>query len=104
VAILSASIHRALDDHATLPPALISQVPLDNVTFVGNDQLRAVLLRTTATPEDIEAAMLVNAEARLRALKLMFLLLTGLGMLAFVPAGRLQNCRFDDEPPQSGKT
>lgn len=89
VAVLSANIQRALVDHPTIQPELISQVPLDNVTFLGNDQLRDLLSRTTATPEQVEAAMVINSDARLRALKLTFLLLTGLGLLAFVPAGRL---------------
>jgi predicted MFS family arabinose efflux permease len=98
VAVLAANIERALVDHPAIPPALISQVPLDNVRFVGNDQLLAVMSRTTATPEQVNAALEINAEARLRAMKLTFLLLTGLGMLAFVPAGRLPNYRSDAGP------
>ena len=65
------------------------KVDLDNVTFVSNDRLLEMMSRTTATPEQVEAALQINADARLRALKLTFLLLTGLGLLAFVPAGRL---------------
>lgn len=57
------------------------------------------LSRTTATPEQVEAAMVINPDARLRALKLTFLLLTGLGLLAFVPAGRLP----DRSVPQPGR-
>ena len=92
VGILSANIARALIDHPTIPAHLISQVDLDNVRFVSNDRLLEMMSRTTATPDEVEAALLVNADARLRALKLTFLLLTGLGLLALVPAGlaRLQ--------------
>jgi hypothetical protein len=45
--------------------------------------------RTPATPDQVAAALQINADARLRALKLTFLLLAVLGLLAFVPAGRL---------------
>ena len=89
IGILSANIQRALVDHPTIPPGLISKVDLDNVTFVSNDRLLEMMSRTSATPEQVEAALQINADARLRALKLTFLLLTGLCLLAFVPAGRL---------------
>lgn len=51
--------------------------------------------RTTATPEQVDAAPQINADARLRALKVTFLLLTGLGLLAFATAGRLPDYRPD---------
>jgi hypothetical protein len=89
VGILGANIQRALVDHPTIPPALISTVDLDNVRFISNDRLLEVMARTPATPDQVEAALQVNADARLRALKLTFLLLAVLGLLAFVPAGRL---------------
>ena len=89
VGILSANIQRALVDHPTIPPGLISKVDLDSVMFVSNDRLLEMMSRTSATPEQIEAALQINSDARLRALKLTFLLLTGLGLLAFVSAGRL---------------
>ena len=98
VAVLAANIQRAVVDHPAIPKDLISQVPLDNVTFVSNARLVEVMARTTATPEQVDAALEINAEARLRAMKLTFLLLTGLGLVAFIPAGRLPNYRPDDEP------
>jgi len=98
VGILSANIQRALVDHPTIPPGLISKVDLDNVTFVSNDRLLEMMSRTSAKPEQVEAALEINADARLRALKLTFLLLTGLGLLAFVPAGRLPGYKPDELP------
>ena len=59
VGILSANIQRALVDHPTIPPGLISKVDLDSVTF---------------------------------------LLLTGLGLLALVSAGRLPRHMPGDAP------
>ena len=98
VGILSANIQRALVDRPTVPPGLISKVDLDSVTFVSNDRLLEMMSRTSATAEQVEAALEINADARLRALKLTFLLLTGLGLLAFVPAGRLSGQKPDDVP------
>jgi MFS family permease len=98
VAILSANIERALVDHPTIPENLISKVDLDNVRFVSNDRLLEMMSRTTATPNQVEAALQVNADARLRALKLTFLLLTGIGLLALVPAGRLPGYKPEEVP------
>jgi MFS family permease len=98
VSILAANIERALIDHPTIPAALISKVDLDNVRFVSNDRLLDMMSRTTATPDQVDAALQINADARLRALKLTFLLLTGLGLLAFVPAGRLPDYKPHEVP------
>jgi MFS family permease len=98
VGILSANIARALVDHPTIPSTLISKVDLDNVRFVSNDRLLDMMSLTTATPDQIEAALQINADARLRALKLTFLLLAGLGLLAFVPAGRLPGYKPEEVP------
>jgi MFS family permease len=93
IAILGANIERALADHPTLPPELISKVDLDNVRFITNDRLLEVISRTSATAEEAAAAVQVNTDARLRALKLTLLVLAALGLLAFVPAGRLPGRR-----------
>ena len=98
IGILSANIQRALVDHPTIPPGLISKVDLDSVTFVSNDRLLEMMSRTAATLEQVEAALQINSDARLRALKLTFLLLTGLGLMSFVPAGRLPDYRPDEVP------
>ena len=84
VGILSLNIQRGLVENPTIPPALIQQVNLDQVTFVSNDRLANAMAGTTATPEQVAEATrlraLINAEARLRALKLSFLLLAGLSV------------------------
>jgi hypothetical protein len=98
IGILSANIQRVLVDNPTIPPELISRVDLDNVRFVSNDRLLDTMSRTTATPEQIDAALEINADARIRALKVTFLLLTALGLLAFVPAGRLPDYKPDEVP------
>jgi MFS family permease len=70
-----------------LPQSLVNQVNLDNVTFISNDQLETVLTgNTDATPEQIDAAVAINVEARLRALKASFLILAAFAALAIIPA------------------
>jgi MFS family permease len=96
--VLAANVERALIDHPTIPPALVSQVDLDDVRFVSNDRLLETLSRTTATPGEVAAALQINDDARLRALKMTFLVLTALALLALVPAGRLPDYRREEVP------
>lgn len=109
VGLLSAIVLRSIVDHPTLPPSIQSQVDLDNINFVSNDGLRAVMQRTTATPAQIEEAVQVNTDARLRALKLGLLIMALIAMIAIIPAGRLPNYRpgeLPSDPPlrNRGKT
>lgn len=98
VGLLSAMILRSLAEHPVLSPELQSQVDLDSITFVSNDRLRSVMERMSATPEQIEEATRINEESRLRALKMGLLVMSGLALLAIVPAGRLPNLVPGDVP------
>jgi MFS family permease len=89
VGLLSAGIMRSLADNPRVPPEIQSQIDLDNINFVSNDRLLGIMQRTTATPEQVDEAMRINTEARLRALKIGLLALAGLAVLAIFPAGRL---------------
>jgi len=92
VAILSILIGRAVVDHPVLSPELVSQVNLDNVNFVSNDQLGVTLAETTtATPEQIAEAVQINYDARLYALKVSFLVLAAISLLTVFPAARMPN-------------
>jgi predicted MFS family arabinose efflux permease len=99
VGLLSAGIMRALVDHPILSPELQSQVDLDNINFVSSDRLLAIMQRTTATPEQVDEAMSINAEARLRALKIGLLTMAGLALLTLLPAGRLPDYKPGEIPP-----
>ena len=99
VGFLSANIKQAVVDHPELPPSLVAQVDLNNATFVNNERLEATLARTTATPEQVKAAAQVNAEARLRALKLTFLILSMIALLMIVPVRMLPAFRPGEVPP-----
>ncbi len=99
VGFLSANIKQAVVDHPELPPSLVAQVDLNNATFINNDRLEAAMARTTATPEQVKAAAQVNAEARLRALKLTFLILSLIAALMIVPVRMLPAYRPGEVPP-----
>ena len=101
VSLLGLSIGRAVVEHPELPPALVAQVDMDNLNFVSNDDLRTALEATDATPEQVDAAVVVNEEARLGTLKLGLLLLAGIRALAILPASRLPQYRPHEIPDPS---
>ncbi|MBN9177409.1 MAG: MFS transporter [Microbacterium sp.] len=98
VGILSTNVVTALADHPELPPELVSQVALDRTNFVSNDRLRAILDETDATTAQVDAAVQVNEDARLSALRLGLLILAGVSAIAIVPASRLPRYRPDEIP------
>jgi hypothetical protein len=67
-----------------LPKEIKAQVDLGNITCVSNDQLRSVMEKTTATPQQVQEPLRVNTEARLRALKIGLLFMAGLPLLAVI--------------------
>lgn len=89
VMVLGAGIGRAVVEHPELPDELVAQVDLDQVNFVSNDELDEVIGRTTATEEQVEAAVELNEQQRLRTLKTGFLILAGISAVAALPASRL---------------
>jgi MFS family permease len=103
IGILSLNIQRGLIDNPTIPPALIQQVNLDNVTFVSNNRLENTLSKTTATPAQISEAVRINEAARLRALKLSFLSLAAIALLMIVPSRRLPNYVPGEVPAENLK-
>jgi MFS family permease len=98
VGILASTVATSVAEHPELPPALISQVDLDQVNFLTNGQVEAALAQTTATPGELAAAIDVNSDARLRALQISLLALAGVATLAIVPAGRMPRRRPGDLP------
>ncbi|MCC6167011.1 MAG: MFS transporter [Caldilineaceae bacterium] len=104
VALLSLFVTASLSTNALLPPSFQQQVNLDNINFVSNDDLLEALSETTATSDQAEAAVQINTEARLRALKVSFLVLASIALLAVFPSLGLPNytpARIPDEPAQA---
>ena len=100
VGILGAFITTSVAASPNLPPELTVQVPLDNVNFVTNDRLKEVLGATTATPAQVDEAIAINEEARLRALQISLLGLAGIALIAIIPAGRMPDFTPGDIPAQ----
>jgi MFS family permease len=98
VGVLGSLITAGLVNNDTIPAELKSQVNLDSVNFVTNDHLKDVLSGTTATPEQVDEAVRINEDARLRALNVSLLGLAGIALLAIIPAGRMPNFRPGDIP------
>ncbi len=89
VGLLTAIVMANLSGNPLIPANLVAEVGLNTVNFVSNDHLRDLLAETSATPDQLAQAILINTEARLRALKIAFLLLAGLTLLAIIPTGKL---------------
>lgn len=101
VSLLGVSVGRAVMENPELPPVLVAQVDLDAVNFVSNDDLRAVLEETDATPAQVDAAVAVNEQARLGTLRLGLLILAGISAVAILPASRLPRYKPDEIPDPS---
>lgn len=97
VGLLSLLVSTAIGQ-SNLPRSLQRQVNLDQVNFVSNTQLETVLGETTATEEQVVAAVALNEDARVRALRASFLILAGLALLAIVPSWSLPNYTPDEIP------
>ncbi|MGJ0203015.1 MFS transporter [Leucobacter sp. gxy201] len=101
VTTLSLGFTQAVTDHDELPPEIMEEVQLDEVNFISNDELRAKFAETSATYAQIDAAVQINEEQRLRTLKLGFLVLAGLSAIAALPASRLPRYRPEEIPDPS---
>ena len=102
VGLLSSAILYRVADNPALPPAVLSQLDLDSINFVTNDRLLTIMQGTTATPDQVEEAVRINVESRLRALKIGLLIMACVALLAIVPAGRLPGYKPGElprEPP-----
>ncbi|HVZ08685.1 MFS transporter [Rhodopila sp.] len=99
VSLLSGAVLRGIADNPRLPAEVQAQVDLDTINFVSNERLATIMSQTTATPEQVQEAIRVNTEARLRALKIGLLTMAGLALLTILPAGRLPGYRPGEMPP-----
>ena len=99
VVLLSSAVMSRLAENPVLPLELQQQVNLDSINFVNNEQLATIIANTDATAEQKAEAMRINSEARLSALKIGLLLMSGLALLTVIPAGRLPRYRPGEIPP-----
>lgn len=101
VTVLGVFVGQAVADSPDLPPELVSQVDLSSVNFVSNADLRDALGATDATPAQVDAAVSLNEQARLRTLKIGLLILAAISATAVLPASRLPRYRPDEIPDPS---
>lgn len=86
VGLLSLLINSSVSSNLAFDFDILPQLGLDSVDFISNDQLLVFLSQTDATTLQVEQAVLINTAARLRALKISFLILAGIALLAIFPA------------------
>jgi MFS family permease len=104
VGLLSSAILYRLADNPDLPVEVQSQLDLDSINFVTNDRLLEIMQATTATPEQIEEAVRINTESRLRALKIGLLIMACVALLTILPASRLPDYKPGEIPPDPFET
>jgi MFS family permease len=100
VGILSSIIISNLGDNPVISAELKDEVNLTNLNFLSDNQLKERLANTSSTPEQLAEALRINGEARTRALKIGFLILSGLALLAIIPAGGLPNYKPGELPEE----
>jgi len=101
VSLLSIIITNSLIKSPVITDAIIEeQLYLENIDFVSNDDLDEFLEDTDLTPLQEAEVIDINTEARLRALKISFLILASVALLAIIPAGGLPNYVPDDVPAE----
>jgi MFS family permease len=92
VTLLSLLVLNSLVNEPTITPYILEeQVELENIDFITNDQLDEALEEVDLTPQQEAAVIDINVTARLQALKISFLVLASIALLAIIPAGGLPN-------------
>jgi MFS family permease len=102
VGLLSTIVLGKLDSNAVIRERLAveAQADLTRINFISNERVEAILEGTSASKEEIQQALAINAESRLRAIKIGFLCLSALALLAIVPCAWLPNYRPGDIPAE----
>jgi MFS family permease len=98
VGLLSSMILSNLADNPVISAELKDEVNLTNLNFLSDTQLKERLAGTAAMPEQVAEALRINAEARTRALKIGFLMLSGLALLAIFPCSWLPDYKPGEIP------
>ena len=98
VGLLSTLIIGNATNNPVITAELKDEVNLTNLNFFSDVQLKERLSQTSATPEQLTEALRINGEARTRALKTGFLVLSGLAILALVPCWWLPPYRPGEIP------
>ena len=104
VGVLSTIIIANATTNPVMTAELQDEVNLTNLNFLSDSQLKERLAATSATPAQITEALRINTEARTRALKTGFLILSGVALLALVPCRWLPQYRPGEISNLSSRT
>ncbi|AGT09372.1 MFS transporter [Paracoccus aminophilus] len=99
VGLLSVLVLGNLAAHPILPPDALPQLDLSSINFVGNDRLQDFLISTGAPADQVAAALEINTDGRLRALKFGLMIMAALSLIALLPAARLPGLRKGEDIP-----
>ena len=99
VGLLSAIVTRNLSGNPVITANLKAEIDFNSIDFISNDRLSIGLKQRQATPEQVREAVRINTQARLQALKMSFLVLAGMALLAIVPSGMLPGYLPDRRRP-----
>ncbi len=98
VGILSSIIVDHVNDNPVISAELKDELNLYNLNFFSDEQLKERLGNTQASEAQMTEALRINSEARTRALKMGFLILSGLALMATFPCGWLPNYKPGEIP------
>jgi hypothetical protein len=101
IGVLGASLSRDLAGNPTAWEALTTRLDLTSVLFVSNDRLVAFLDDAAFDAEQIEAALQINTNARLEALRISLAVLAVLALFGILPASKLPRYGAGEMPPAS---
>jgi MFS family permease len=104
VGLLGTFIMRDLNRSTVITPEAIAQIDPGNINFVSNARLKDVLATKDLTPEKVEEGIRINEEARLRALKTGFMIMSGIALLALLPCSMLPKYKPGEIPADGGSS
>jgi MFS family permease len=104
VGLLSTMIISNVTHNPVITAELKDEVNLTNLNFFRDSQLKERLAGTSATPEQMTEALRINADARTRALKIGFLCLSGMALVALFPCRWLPSYRPDEIPSEESRS
>lgn len=97
VGVLGTQFIRNVTNNPVISAEVKDQLNLTNLNFLSDAQLKE-RLNMGATPDQMAEALRINADARTRALKVGFLILSGVALCAIFPCRWLPNYRAGDIP------
>jgi MFS family permease len=103
VGMLSSMIMTNAATSPVISAELLNQVNPANLNFMTDTQVESRLTDIGASAAEVTDGLRINAEARIRALKIGFMVMSGLALLAIVPCSWLPDYKPGDIPADGQK-